>query len=681
MTFALFQMALALYPGVVRPAPVWTIFDAYTYIGKATQMSECFVQDCPALKDLRSQVEPSPDPEVNWIRNRQYHRVLYVYHPMHSAILSVLHGICGSWEIAYKVTTVLAEAFLVASITCFLCAVWGAGVAGLGLLLSATLVFPGFHGMHWIVPANTALAIALVTWAAIVASESLGARVWLVFGVTAMIAMHPVGQLYACTSILLYVLMRGRQGRDLLAVGLCIGMICLYLLIARIVSQPALSFWKHPAPADWSYWSGLWSNLAGAWSIVSAWGLRFGGNPIALMLVVVGILAAPAGRRRRVHVVAGVLAGLSLVAVAYVLPRYPAEAFSRVWIPLGLFATGAIGQAVLACVSGLRSAWNFGWCWGTCRARTATPPLVSRDHPIAASAFMALLLVVVAAAHIATGAAVYAARFDAAGSGGRWPLDVEQPTRMLDQAEDHARFVYMDELSMYFYLAHGGLDHGLVYYPAVANSEIEQDWLNAEADIRYVVTMRDIARYQAALRHASARRLGSELLLEENAEIGLRLPQQSAARLVFARFENRGNKASVKLTGRAGGDAFEPTSIAVPGHWCGWLALNLPGEDAPHELTLRQVSGDQPLVLAGVRLGEAHRLNWPWDQEVTLHYRYPHPEVSSRGNPLPAPSPAPAEEEILTFNSAGLIPPMCRSQGVVDDAGIITVIAVRCGHG
>lgn len=58
----LLQVNLTVSPIIARPAPVEPD-DAYGYILKAEQMrADCFLQDCPALNDLRPQLlEQSPD--------------------------------------------------------------------------------------------------------------------------------------------------------------------------------------------------------------------------------------------------------------------------------------------------------------------------------------------------------------------------------------------------------------------------------------------------------------------------------------------------------------------------------------------------------------------------------------------------------------------------------------------
>lgn len=56
----------------------------------------------------------------------------------------------------------------------------------------------------------------------------------------------------------------------------------------------------------------------------------------------IGLAIAPDWRRRRRLLTGAVLAATAVASAFYVLPRYPAELFSRVHIPLAVFASGAI---------------------------------------------------------------------------------------------------------------------------------------------------------------------------------------------------------------------------------------------------------------------------------------------------------------------------------------------------
>ncbi|HEX6143846.1 MAG TPA: hypothetical protein VFZ01_14100, partial [Geminicoccaceae bacterium] len=145
LVFAALQGALVIYPALFQPRfPV----DTYGYIAKAQQLESCFRQDCPALVDLRQQVRPTGDPEVDWERNRAYHRGLYIYHPLHSALLLGLRKILPSWEAAWLALTILGEVLVIGSIAYFVHAVWAPLAGGVALLILAPALFSGYHGLH-----------------------------------------------------------------------------------------------------------------------------------------------------------------------------------------------------------------------------------------------------------------------------------------------------------------------------------------------------------------------------------------------------------------------------------------------------------------------------------------------------------------------------------------------------
>ena len=78
LLFIFVQLMMVVLPIRNRTAPVESD-DAYTYIVKAAQMQGCFLQNCPALNDLRQQrTAPTEKPNMTWIRYREYVRAFSI---------------------------------------------------------------------------------------------------------------------------------------------------------------------------------------------------------------------------------------------------------------------------------------------------------------------------------------------------------------------------------------------------------------------------------------------------------------------------------------------------------------------------------------------------------------------------------------------------------------------------
>src|SRR5215207_5540547 len=158
LLFTAVQLAMAIVPNRSRTAPVETD-DAYTYILKAAEMQDCFLQDCPALNDLRQQLTASSEnQEISWLRYREYVRAFAVYHPLHSFLLASLHAAGLPWAACYNWIQVAGSLFVGLAVCYWLYRLFGAGPAGIALFFLAFTPFPG-QGLHYIVPSNLALGI------------------------------------------------------------------------------------------------------------------------------------------------------------------------------------------------------------------------------------------------------------------------------------------------------------------------------------------------------------------------------------------------------------------------------------------------------------------------------------------------------------------------------------------
>ena len=650
LCFAAIQFTLVLYPVLTQETLVWA-GDAYAYLAKAEQMRNCLFQDCPALEDLRAQVSSSDDPTINSVRAKQYHRVLYIYHPLHSAFLILAQAVTGSWESAYKALSVIGEIAMVTAIVIFLRSLWGRAAAGLALLFMATMVFPGFHGIHWIVPGNMALAIAFLTWAWAV-RQWRGVQVVLPLGIAAMLGMHAVGQIYGAIAVALYLASADRAARRTwLAAVAAVALLAFYVMLPHIVARPTLAFRNEPLVAAWSYLSGVSINLETAWAMAGDWAARFGGIPVIALLVLAGLVATPPAFRRRVWIVGMVLAAVTAASLFFVMPGYPAEVFGRVWIPIVVFATGAVGLA--------------GWVWTGRLIRTVAAfrrGATRRLPAIVGLGAAATVSVAAAFALVSNTVLGLGAVLDKAVdlySHANYPVETAQPTRLFSgSAPAPYSVVYMSQLGLYLYLLRGGLDHGLVYYPAVANSSDERDWLSRERNIRYVVSPPE---GKENVGFAGWAPIGDGLPVSFSSHT----PRSWAP--AWLNLHSVGDAAVLLIDWvDANGlpTAEKGVEVQVPADWSGWLPV--PPGDAPAslELRIRAVSPGARLFIKGLRLDGATALNWPWDQAVELR------------RPLQVGSPA--SNRTVPFDSRNLIPAACVSLGVVEDAGMTVVVEVTC---
>src|SRR5262245_32277850 len=108
-------------------------------------------------------------------------RAFMVYHPLHSILNASLHKAGLSWEAAYDAIRVVGAAFLIMAIAYWLLKLWSPGPAGVSLGLLSFMLLPDY-GVHWIIPSNLALGIAIFVWARIFATNG-AAEKSLIFGI------------------------------------------------------------------------------------------------------------------------------------------------------------------------------------------------------------------------------------------------------------------------------------------------------------------------------------------------------------------------------------------------------------------------------------------------------------------------------------------------------------------
>src|SRR5690349_399174 len=209
LLFTSVQLMMVIVPNRNRTSPVETD-DAYTYILKAAEMQQCFLQECPALNDLRQQLTASSEnEEISWLRYREYVRAFAVYHPLHSMLLASLHAAGLPWAASYTSIQIAGSLFLSLAVSYWLYRLFGAGPAGIALFFLAFTPFPG-QGLHYIVPSNLALGIGMLTWASLLKRTSRSR--WIVIGSPLLLVlMHPIGRLYALLGMVLFVFLNARQ--------------------------------------------------------------------------------------------------------------------------------------------------------------------------------------------------------------------------------------------------------------------------------------------------------------------------------------------------------------------------------------------------------------------------------------------------------------------------------------
>lgn len=657
VVFTSVQFMMVALPILSRTAPVETD-DAYTYILKAAEMQNCFLQDCPALNDLRQQLTtPSENSDVSWLRYREYVRAFSVYHPLHSLILTSLHVTGLSWETSYNFVEIAGSLFLSLAVSYWLYRLFGFGPAGIALLLLAFTPFPN-QGLHYVVPSNLALGIGMLFWGSLLKRDAKSR--WIVIGSTlALAAMHPIGRLYALVGIFLFVFLNLKQMKrtDWQMIGISVFIIVMGFTLPLVINRPELSFPADPPPPDWNITSGYYNNITEAVSFITSWVRLYGGFLMAVLLIFVGLISLPPLKRRTQVVSMGtLLGGLLCASLLQVLPRYPAEAFSRVWIPFAIFLTGLIAHGIWRC-----AAIFIQWCLQL--SRNGLQKFRDERWILSTSgwAFVFLLFSGPVLAHNSFHHAIEGQRafretlsitIDSQDS----RLTAEQPSILLKT--DCEDILYLFEVPMHFYFAHGALACGAIYYPALAGTPEEKHWIQDNQNVGYVVTWNPTIR-------ASVTTGGNPLVLESGKTLEFHFPEDWTSQQIYIYLENTGAETRLTLSPLQAETNEKPKvleRISIPADWSGWQAIDITREEFAHGFSLRAVRGSNAVFLRGIKSDPDSLLNWPWDQGLKLIHRRSDPDV-------------PVTE--IDFNTAGIVPDSIWSLTVVDDQGDTVLIKVN----
>jgi hypothetical protein len=683
----LLLLGLLVYIGVqgyltVSPLQNWTLTpevdDSLTYVLKTRQMLECFDQNCPALNDLRDQLTfnsgDPPDSEVYHQRVLAFSRVFPVYHPLFSVVLIGLSQFGLNLMEAYRFLWTLAPLIFGIAFAYWLTTIFGPGVAGVALILLAFKVFPD-TGLHHLVPSNLTMALAVVLWGRLISCR--GWAPWsLVLGSLVLVTMHLIGVIYAAMSVVLALLLAGREDRRrlLVAVGAVGTFIFIVFLIARFVKEPVFVFPSFLPLADhpfWQMWVGTGQNILRV--IVENVRLSEGlwGSPAIFCGALVLGLGSLKRPTRRLVLSIILLYGVVLGVFLFYVSNHPADVLLRLWIPLVVLLFGLVAQAICFTVN-LTMAW-----WRERRAAPQEGPLdIRRLWPVIG---LAVLLGYAAQMSFRGAEQVQAmARFQRE----QQPLALypSQPHKLLAQARPGDGVLYTSFILMDYYLIKGALSLGAVYYqPVFQKVPRYSKWLN-RPDLRFAVayqpTMyhpsfegRDEARWwitNPEFRYSPLSEPRRQGPLAREGKIPAALYRwldieattKNVPKTLRLYIDNpRGESVLEIVPLNPGGEPLEKSRqvLEIPGHRSGWLTVDLAAFPADSPVRLIFPRGSDKYLVGAITFGK-QALHWPWAQKARLSFQ---PRNACTG-PI-----------TVSFDPAALLPAPLKNRRltVLDDRG------------
>lgn len=639
--------------GTLVNIPLWNrahlpeIDDSHTYIIRAPQMLSCFFQDCAAMDDLRAQLHnfsSGVEPGTAWQRYRAYNRVFVVYHPLFTIVHLGIKQLAGlSWEEAYRAIWSIAPLFFGIAFGLWLRALWGAAPAGIALAILAFQVFP-VQGLHFVVPSNLTLGIAALVWAHIVSRR--GQTPWtLAIGGLILILMHPIGRIYTLVAAGLMIVLAGfpRRPKAWLPFLFAACLVGVAFVLPLIVERPELKLRTDPWPPGMRWQDVVVLALINGTDAVGKWARGAGSVAVAGVGVVVGFRILGGEQRKPAFAMLALLTVFLLISLAYVFPRYPADLFLRLWVPVAVFLTGAIGAALWRLVQTMGTLLTLDEQSpssppGTSSARSDTfTEWLAQRPPVIRSAL--LLVGIVALAGLALDVVVAAqeplqATIKRMKQTEDVTLSMEQPALLLARANPGDRVLYLDEIPRMFYLTHGALHLGAIHYPGINGSPEEAQWLQ-RPDLRFAVMwdpLEALVMDEQYLEIGVVNREGA-IPVEKLRWMELELQEPVRGKPLRVLVTNRGGAAQLVAvpledSGQTSQAPTAAVSADIPPASSGWISLDLEqsqgGEQASSPTTQPATrwrllfSGKrQFLRIRGLVFGDDSR-QWPWEQRATL---------------------------------------------------------------
>lgn len=624
--------------------PLWNrslppeLDDSVTYILKTKQMQEGLFQVSPAVEDLRRQLHiPSDNPEVVRQRALAGSRIFPFYHPLFSIILIGLNQMGLDLMTAFKVVWSLGPLIFGLAFAYFLTSLFGAGVAGLALGLLAFKVFPD-TGLHYVVPSNLAMAIAVIIWGRLLRRQ--GKAPWtMALGSLALVAMHPVGAIYALMSVALSFFLsedkdRFRTYLPMLFVVVTVALLFIYSALTRNSFIPNLLIMPGGNFSVVNMFKGaIISGLQVITDIFRYGGGLFGSPPIFCGAVALGLITLSNNGRRSVLTILSINL-FFLISVLFYLSTHPADVFLRLWIPLVVILFGLVGQAIVF-------AGRLSWSLLKNLKGKENQKNIDSWQLLWPFVLVALLTGYIIEMSVKGGEIIFAtAKYMQISQ----PLELstKQPQLLLTLAQPRDKVLYNSIIIMPYYLIHGASTLGAIYYhPAFQRTNIQSTWLSLP-ELRFAVTYNPLVFHPSFVGVdepdwwlgipdfnfsplSTRRKYGplardGQLAAADFSWIEVEVKISDFPKLLKIKINNPGGASTIDLIPVSASRtllSLYKISAAVPARWSGWVTLDLTATPEVKRFRILLPPGSPCYQLSGMIFGE-DRLRWPWSQKASL---------------------------------------------------------------
>jgi hypothetical protein len=333
---------------------------------------------------------------------------------------------------------------------------------------------------------------------------------------------------------------------------------------------------------------------------LDSWGGPIGSLPAAAILAFVGFLALDRDRQLLAARIVVPVIGLTLGSVLFVSPSHGPTAFTRNGIAFSLALIGGAAFSLIrlgASAVGALAPSSLKW--------SKSPSFMDRIPRPAQWFAVALGVVLVAQG----GARAVTAHIDRSKEHYFWLRDANDKVINPDQIalmQRHAgsgdRIIYFDWVGLQYFLSHGGMQRGAIYFPMLEGTPEADRWLQ-DPRIRLAIHTTPVEDLAVSKLAALSALHVDRVTIEADAERLTRL------RLWI---ENPGR--ATELRASSSSIAGKERVIPIPPRSTGWVSIGVDSSSTRVEILLPKQ--DYLLRVAGISTGAT--TFWPWNEPVKV---------------------------------------------------------------
>jgi len=578
--------------------------DSYNRILHSARITDCFDQQCTALKDLREQyvesLNHSKERNLLWLMTN---RATLISSPFYSSIILMGKRVGLSWENAHNLVGMIGVVITMSGMGLWIRSLFGT---------SATLLAIPILSLHYnyiIVPrpSEMVMGIALLIWSTLGRTRVNGG---VFLGLLVLMGgLHLIGKLWIVVTlfVLYYHAPKPLETNNIKILFGGVAVLLTFVLAPKFFYPESLPYVGGlPSYSDIFHRSfqEIWEwHSPGIYHSWKDFVYYFGGTNYLLILLFLSFWVLPAPKRTTILLWFAGLGALLAASLLDNLPGHPAHIYSRIFSIVIILLVGLISYGIVTWVGKLVGVAMRVWQEREKNSFAVQFKQIVLYIPVG----LFLLLIADQVQHYTTKSIKNIPhRIEHLTNRHDFSFEKDQTARLIDRQEECGRVLYSDVTIPMFYLSNGAMNCGLRVPNMGLMGDSAQKWYDSQ-NLTHLVHWGPVAHNQGDMK------LTPDSLLHLES-VGETLPgiinilvksPKADAEIVFEELEANDNHRVVqRLHLKKGSETWYPLSSSEGKvHW-----------------RIRPLS-KSTVWIGGVRTDrqtKSHYLRWPWDQDIEV---------------------------------------------------------------